>query len=105
MELVLFRSKEKKITKNMNFRMSEQKINMICQTKYLGLILDENLLFKYHFQSLKLKLNKANCLLSKVRYYVKLPLLRTIYYALFDSHPRYGCQIWDQRGNEYIESI
>ena len=28
-ELVLFRSKNKKITKNMNFRISEQKINIL----------------------------------------------------------------------------
>ena len=104
-ELVLFRSKDKKFTKNMNFRISGQKINMISQTKYLGLILDEHLTFKYHLQNLKLKLNRANCLLSKIRYYVKFPLLRTIYYALFDSHLRYGCQIWGQRRNEYIESI
>ena len=72
---------------------------MISETKYLGLILD------YHLQNLKLKLNRANCFLSKIRYYVKFPLLRTIYYALFDSHLRYGCQMWDPRRNEYIESI
>ena len=104
-ELVLFRSKDKKITKNMNFRISAQKINIFSETKYLGLILDEHLTFKYHLQNLKIKLNTANFLLSKIRHYVKFPLLRTIYYALFDSHLRYGCQIWDQRRNEYVESI
>ena len=72
-ELVLFRSKDKKFTKNMNFRISGQKINMISQTKYLGLILDEHLTFKYHLQNLKLKLNRANCLLSKIRYYSNSP--------------------------------
>ena len=41
---------------------------MTSQTKYLGLILDEHLTFKYHLQNLKLKLNRANCLLSKIRY-------------------------------------
>ena len=104
-ELVLFRSKGKKVTKNMNFRISGQKINMISQTKYFELILDEHLIFKYHLQNLKLKVNRAYFLLSKVRYYVKFPLLWTICYALFDSHLRYGCQIWGQRRNEYIESI
>ena len=74
-ELVLSRSKDKKITKNMNFRISGQKINMISQTRYLGLMLDEHLTFKYYLQNLKLKLNRANCLLSKIRYYVKFPLL------------------------------
>ena len=36
-ELVLFRSKDKNF-KNMNFRISGQKVNMISQTRYLGLI-------------------------------------------------------------------
>ena len=78
---------------------------MISETNCLGLILDEHLTFKYHLQNLKLKLNRAYCLLSKIRYYVKFALLRTIHYALFDSHFRYGCQIWGQRRNEYIESV
>ena len=48
-ELVLFRSKDKKFTKNMNgLYKSGRKINMISQTKYLRLILDEHLTFKYH---------------------------------------------------------
>ena len=89
----------------MNFRISGQKINMISQTKYLGLILDKHLTLKYHLQNIKLKLNRADCVLSKIRYYVKFPLLRTIHYALFDSHLRYSGQMWDQRRNEYIESI
>ena len=104
-ELILFRSKHKNITKNMNFRISGQKINIICKTKYLGLILDEHLTFKYHLENLKLKLNRANCLLSKIRYFVKFPLLRTIYYALFDTHLRYGCQIWGQNQSKIVEAI
>ena len=31
----------------MNFRISGQKINIICKTKYLELILDSHLTFKY----------------------------------------------------------
>ena len=69
----------------MNFRISRQKINMISETKYLGLILDEYLTFKYQLQNLKLKLKRASFLLSKIRKYVKFPLLlRTTYCALFD---------------------
>ena len=92
-KLFLFRSKNKNITKNMNFRISGQKISIICKTKCLGLILDEHLTFKYHLENLKLKLNRANCLLSKTRYFVKFSLLRTIYCALVDTHLRYGCQL------------
>ena len=46
----------------MNFRIREQKSKMMSKTKYLGLFLDENLSFKYHLDTVKLKLNRANCL-------------------------------------------
>ena len=74
----------------MNFRISGQKINIISETKYLGLILDEHLTFKYHLQNLKLKLNRANCFLSKIRYdkiMSNFPYYEK-FYAHFDSHLR-----------------
>ena len=89
----------------MNFRISGQKIKMLSKTKYLGLFLDENLSFKYHLDTIKLKLNKANYWLSKIRHYVRAPLLRTIYFAIFDPHLKYGCQIWGQNKNYAVESI
>ena len=77
----------------MNFRISEQKINIICKTKYHGLTHEEHLTFKYHLEDLKLKLNRANCLLSKISFFIKFHLIRTIYYALFDTHVRYGMNV------------
>ena len=55
--------------------------------------------FNNHLDNLKLKLNKANCLLSKIRHYVSHDVLKTIYHALFESHLRYGCEIWGQTSN------
>ena len=103
-EPVIFRSKNKKLPKNINFRISGQKINIICKTKYLGLRLDEHLTFKYYLENLKLKINSANCLLLKTRYLFKFSLLRTLYYALFDTHLRYGCQILGQKQSEIVET-
>ena len=54
-ELVLFRSSNRKITNNVNFRIAGQKIKMLYKTKYLDLFLDENLSFKYHLDTIKLK--------------------------------------------------
>ena len=59
-QFYLGKKKPRKI-KNMNFRKSGQKIKMLSKTKYLGLFLDENLSFKYHLDTIKLKLNRANC--------------------------------------------
>ena len=66
-EIVIFRPKKKQITKNMNFRISNQKIISKTQTKYLGLVLDEYLTWSAHKNILKKKLGRANGLLSKLR--------------------------------------
>ena len=89
----------------MNFKISGQKINIICQRRHLGLILDKHLKFKYQLENLKLKLNRANCFFSKIRYFDKFPLLRTIYCTLFHTHLRYGCQIWGQNQSKIFEAI
>ena len=78
---------------------------MLRKRKYLGLFLDEKVSFKYHLDTIKLKLNTANCLLSRFRYFVRAPSLRIIFLAIFDPHLRYGCQIWEQNKKYAIENI
>ena len=67
----------------MNFRISGQKTNIVKETKYLGFKLDQHLTFKQHMHTIKLKLNKANGLLAKIRYHVNSKLLKTIYSAIY----------------------
>ena len=85
-ELVLFRTRAKFLPKILQriFRIRGQKTKIFSKTKYLGLILDENLTFKNHLNNLKFELNIANYLLAKIRCYVKPLLLCTIYYEIFD---------------------
>ena len=70
----------------MNFRISGQKINILKETKYLGMTMDEHLTFKNHMDTVKLKLNKENKLLAKLRHFVNPTLLRTIYYTIFEPN-------------------
>ena len=71
-----------------------KKLNQNKVQKYLGVILDEHFSFNEHMNKLKQKLNRADGMLAKLRYYVPANTLKTIYHALFDSHRRYACQIW-----------
>ena len=43
-----------------------------------------------------LKLNKATAVLCKIRHYVNETILRSIYYAVFQSHLSYVCTGWGQ---------
>ena len=53
--------------------------------KYLGVKIDTNLSWQYHVIDLFIKLNRENVLLSKMRKYVSLNIIRSIYFAVFDS--------------------
>ena len=63
----------------MNFRISGQKINIMKESKYLGMVMDGKLTFKIHMDTVKLKLNQANGLLAKLRHYINPVLSVTIY--------------------------
>ena len=49
-----------------------------------------------HVNDLSIKLNRANALLFKMRKYVSLKILRSIYFAIFDSYLSYYCLVWAQ---------
>ena len=100
-DIVIFRSPRKQITKQMNFCLSGQKIRQKTCTKYLGVLIDEHLLFKDHINFLKQKLNRANGILAKLRHHLPSDILKTVYYSLFDTHLRYACQVWGQKTVTY----
>ena len=78
---------------------SYQKIGICNKFQYLGLVLEENLEWNTHLNTLKLKLNRTIGLLCKIKHYVPKFLLKTPYYAIFHSHLIYACQIWGQSSN------
>ena len=104
-ELVIFKSKHKKLTKNLNFRISGQKIIPVHSIKYLGIKLDENLTFQPHINDLSIKLSRSNGMLSKIRHYITYDTLISIYHAIFNSHIRYGCQVWGLTTNQSLKRI
>ena len=104
-ELVIFKSKHKNINKNLNFRISGQRITPVHSLKYLGVKLDANLTFSPHINDLSLKLSRANGMLSKIRHYVNYETLLSIYHAIFNSHLRYGCQVWGLTSQQSLNRI
>ena len=100
-ELVIFKPKNKIITKHLNFWISGQKIKPSSQVKYLGIILQDDLLWNTHLTKLRKQLSCSIGLLSKIRYYVLKHLLRTIYHSIFNSHLIYAYEICGQNQRNY----
>ena len=85
--------------------MSGQKVKTKTHSKYLGVILDESVIFSSHLNIKKYKLNRANGVLAKLSHHVPNDLPKTIYYSVFNSHMIYACQVWGQSKNRLLTQI
>ena len=82
-----------------NLKLSRKRLFPTDSVKYLGVKIDGNLSWKSHIDYLSVKLNRANVLLFKIRNFFNSPILRTIYFAIFESHLNYCCLVWSQNCN------
>ena len=95
-EMVIFKSKHKKFEGDLKIKLCGKRLYPTESVKYLGVKIDANLSWQYHVNDLSIKLNRANALLFKMRKYVSLKILRSIYFAIFDSYLSYCCLVWAQ---------
>ena len=66
--------------------------------------MEQHLDWIVHVKNVIPKLDKAIGILSKIRHYVPIFLLKTIYYSLFNSYLIYACQVWGQN-KKYLEKL
>ena len=95
-EMVIFKSKQKKFEGDLKIKLCGKRLYPTESVKYLGVKIDTNLSWQYHVNDLSIKLNRANALLFKMRKYVNLKILRSIYFTIFDSSLSYCCLVLAQ---------
>ena len=94
--MVIVKSKQGKFEGDLKIKFCGIRLYPTESVKYLGVKIDTNLSWKYHVNDLSVKLNRSNTLLFKVTKYVNLKILRSIYFAIFDSYLSYCCLFWAQ---------
>ena len=94
--MVIFKSKQKKFEGYLKIKLCGKRLYPTESVKYLRVKIDANLSWQYHVKDISIKLNRANALLFKMRKYVSLKILRSIYFAIFDSYLSYCCFAWTQ---------
>ena len=66
---VMFKSPQHSTLQTLNIKMGNQPIKKMCYIKFLGILLDENLMWKYHLTELSKKLARTCGMFFKVRHY------------------------------------
>ena len=96
-ELVLFKPLKKELDHELKIKLNGKKLYPTSSVKYLGVKIDSNLNWKEHMNSIAVKLNRANAVLSKLKVYVSFSILKSIYYSIFESNLNYGNIVWAQK--------
>ena len=75
-----------------------------CQ-KFLGVLLDENLNFQSHINSVRLKVSRAIGIMKKMRDIAPPDILMKLYYALIYPHINYSIEAWGKSSKTAIKRL
>ena len=94
--MVLFKPLKKELDHELKIKLNGKKLYPTPSVKYFGVKIDSNLNWKEHINSVAVKLNRGNAVLSKLKVYVSFSILKSIYYSIFESNLNYGNIVWAQ---------
>jgi len=73
--------------------------------KYLGVLLDNKLSWKPRIQKVKTQLSRACGILSKLKHYTTLPVLKVVYNSLIHPYLNYSILNWGRASNATIQLL
>ena len=94
----MFKSKQKKFESDLKIKLCGERLYPTECVKYLGVKIETNFNWEYYVNDHSINLNRANAFLFKMRKYVSLKTLRSIYFAICDFYLSYCCLVWAQNG-------
>ena len=95
-KLLIFKPKRKPLDFKMKIKLNGKRLYPTDSVKYLGVKIDSKLNWETHVNATATKLKRANAMLYQVRDFVNANILKSTYYALFETHINYACIIWGQ---------
>ena len=76
-KLVIFKHQRKKLVTEIKIKLNRKQLYPSQSVRYIGIKIDQNLNWKDYINDIVVKLNRANSLLSKIRNFVNITILKT----------------------------
>ena len=86
----------------MSIKINNTNIVQVKYFKFLGVHVDEELNWKMHMDKKATQISKVVGVMCKLRHFVPLRIIKTIYLSLVQSHLYYGLIIWGE--NEFAKN-
>ena len=73
--------------------------------KYLEIIIDNNLSWKYHIDNIASKISKGIGIIARLRHFVPSQTLSNIYQCLIHPYLIYGINVWGRASKIHLNKI
>ena len=95
-KLIIFHRNTASIDHSLKLKLDGKRLSPSLSVKYLGVLLDKHLQWNDQIAHVKIKLNRAIGILSKIRHNANPTILKVVYHSLFGSNLLYRAQLWGQ---------
>ena len=75
-------------------KINEVEIEEVTETKFLGVIIDNNLSWEPQLEAVAKKLKCCVGQLNRIKPFIPVDLHKNLYHTLFESHMSYGITVW-----------
>ena len=89
----------------LNVKLDGVSLNRVSSTKFLGVIIDENLTWKNHIDAISKTISRNIGMLTKLKHFVPENILYSLYCTLILPYINYGVLIWGNTCKTYLEKI
>ena len=102
---VIFHPYNKPTKEFITIKINKKAIAEEKYVKYLGVLIDSSLSWKYHIDNLTKKISRAIGVMYKIRYFVNSKILMNLYYSLIYPHLLYAIQVWGSAFDSNINKV
>lgn len=90
---------------NLKILIDNSEITKVHTTKFLGLLIDDNLAWKSHTTHVSKIISKYNGIIRKIRHFLPQDSLHTLYETLILPYLNYCTLIWADNNNSHLDNI
>ena len=101
----IFKTRRKKINTPVTITINNKKIEQVKWTKFLGIRIDEQIRWKTHINAITNKISKLSGIIAKLRHYLDINTLRSIYYTMIYPYLTYCSIVWGSNYSTRLKSL
>ena len=102
---LIFHSVKRKVYHNVTLKLDKKALCQKDNIKYLGVLVDSHLNWKHHILHVSKKISRSIGVMYRIRKYINLNVLKSIYYSLIYSHIVYAIQVWGSAKESDLKRI